>query len=118
MLWLLVAAALPVEADEVRGRSSDLTFDGFTVFGRLGFTRRWGMQLGYGEVEDSGHLEPGEQISLVEVINSRRRTFSFLMLGTSMPMVSLPAMLGTTRMLWARRARASGSAAAGARSGE
>ena len=39
-------------------------------------------------------------------ISSRSRTFSFLRLGTSMPMVSLPAMLGTMRTFCALRARA------------
>ena len=53
-----------VNADVDRGDMSEFTFDGVTVFARIGLRPRWGIHLAISAVEDGESFSNGEDISI------------------------------------------------------
>ena len=53
-----------VEVDVPRAGTTDITFNGWGVVGRIGLNERWGLQFGYRSMNDDENLNTGEDISL------------------------------------------------------
>ncbi len=53
-----------VDTDVPRGVQEEITFDGWSVFGRIGLSDRWGLQFGYRSMKDDENFDPREDISL------------------------------------------------------
>jgi len=53
-----------VEVDVPRNGSGQVVFKGWGVTGRVGLSRRWGIQFGYRNMDDDEDLDSGEKLSL------------------------------------------------------